>query len=275
MKGVYGAILLFTVCLVGCSNQEPSNPARTWLSQAQAAAKQMAPYSFEMQLTQKLSGMPEVGDSNVEVRMQGRVEHNPLKLDQAIKSNIDGEESTLRSVVVPNAYYMYLPEFEEWSKLSKDVAAQNLETFSDFQVNPEQAFKDLQQLGDEWETEQSGQVVTIRYDGSGTETAGYVTGLLESTLGLTGEQSDILKSLAVQKLNIVVTMDAERHWPLTYRIESDMTIELEPGQKSVVNQTLSGTYSEHKAAAAVAVPKEAEAALDPEEMEEQLDLELE
>lgn len=290
---VLALVMGLMLCLAACGSDEPSasavkkesptstasgaaseETAKTWIDKAVAGARAMTKYGFELQLSQKITGgNGETGQSEVEIDMQGRVERNPLKLDQTIVSDIDGEKSTLRSVVVPDAYYMYLPEYEEWSKLSKDVAAENVATLSDYQVNPERALEDIGGLGDALNAERSGETVTLRYEGTGSEAKVFLAGLLESTLGVTGEQADILDSLAVQKLKAIVILDAGKHWPMSYRIESDMTIELEPGKKTVVNQTLAGTYSKHNASAAVVVPKEAETALDPDEIGKELGLE--
>ncbi len=281
-------IIIALVSFAACSNREPAasptaaisptpsatagDSASEWLTKAQAAARTMKSYGFELQMHQKLTGTKEVDKSNVEISMQGRAELNPLKLDQTIKSDIDGEASTLRAVLVPDAYYMYLPEYEEWSKLSKEISKENVKTLSAFQVNPEQALKDIQQLGNSLTAEQNGQVVTIRYEGTGPEASVYLAGILESTMGLSGMDKDIQESLDIQKLNVTLTLDAERAWPLSYRIESDMSIEFELGNKSTVNQTLAGTYSKHNASAAVTVPKEALNAIDPDKLDEQLDL---
>ncbi|MCD9022223.1 DUF6612 family protein [Cohnella silvisoli] len=244
--------------------------ALEWLTKAKAAARKMNKYGFELQMNQELGGgANDKNHSKVEITMQGRVERTPLKLDQTIKSNIDGEESTLRMILVPDANYMYLPEFEEWSKLSKEVADENVKTLSDFQVNPEQALQEIQALGSPLTAERSGQVVTIRYDGVSPEATTFVAGILESTMGLSGMGADIQKSLAIQKLKVALTVDAERYWPLSYRIESDMTIEFEPGNKSAVTQTLAGTYSKPNLSAAVTVPKEAQQAIDPDKINEQ------
>ncbi|QMV41777.1 DUF6612 family protein [Cohnella cholangitidis] len=248
--------------------------ATEWLTKAKtAAAQKMNKYGFELRMSQKI-GEGNAGEpAQVEIDMQGRAERNPLKLDQTIKSNIDGEASTLRSIVVPEAYYMYIPEYEEWSKLSKDVAAENIATLSDYQVNPDRAIESIRKLGSSLQAARKGNVVTVRYEGTGPEASVFMAGLLESTLGITGEQKDIVNSLEVQKLKVILTLDADRHWPLTYRIESDFNIELEPGQKTTVNQTLAGTYSEHNVSAAITVPKEAQEALDPDELGKELGLE--
>ncbi|QJD85324.1 DUF6612 family protein [Cohnella herbarum] len=283
----------FLLCLAACSrddssatgsrNELPSasasdianeDSATAWIEKAIAGAQSMTKYGFELQMHQKLTGTEGgKGVSNVRIDMQGRVERNPLKLDQTIVSDIDSDKTTLRSVVVPDAYYMYLPEYEEWSKLSKDVAAENIATLSDYQVNPERALTNFRGLRGALTAEQDGGAVILRYEGTGQEAKIFLAGLLESTLGVTGEQSDIMDSLAVHKLKVIVTMDAGRHWPLSYRIESNMTIELEPGKKTGVDQTLAGTYSKHNVSAPITVPKEAEQALDPDELGKELGLE--
>jgi len=278
-RSIFGLLILMVMsCLAACStskseateeNKEGS-VVTEWLIKAQAASQRMNKYGFEIQLNQKISEEGQKDPSLVKIGMLGRAERNPLKLDQTVTSNIDGEESTLRAIILPDAYYMYLPEYEEWSRLGKDVAAENIATLSDFQVNPEHAMQNIQALGQALTAEQNDKAVTVRYDGAGPEASLFLASLMGSTLGLTGTESEIASSLEVQKLKVILTLDVKQHWPLSYRIESDMTIALEPGSKSVINQTLSGTYSKHNVAAAVTVPKEAQKALDPDQLDDLL-----
>ncbi|TFE28938.1 DUF6612 family protein [Cohnella luojiensis] len=250
----------------------PTSSVTEWLDKAETAAGQMANYAFELHLNQQLSGESDEDRSNVKIDMQGRVERSPLKLDQTIKSDIDGEKSTLRAIVVPDAYYMYLPEYEEWNKLGKEVAAENVATLSDFQVDPKKALQNIRALGNALAVEPNEKRISVNYEGVGEEASSFVARVLGSTLGLSGTETEIKSSLALRKLKVSMNLDAEKHWPLSYRIESDFTIELEPGRKTVVSQALAGTYNKHNATAAITVPKEALKALDPDEMDEQLDL---
>lgn len=278
-------LLITVISLAGCSSETPGvispsqpapaeNTASALLKEAQSAAKNMNKYGFQLQLTQKVTGAVEADNANVKIDMQGRAERNPLKIDQTVKSDIDGEVSSLRTVIVPEAYYMYIPEFEEWSKLSKTNAADNVKTLSDFQVNPEKALKDIQTLGNSLKEEKTGDTITIKYAGSDDQAKSFLEGLLESTMSLSSFDRSVRDSLFLQKLNVTVTLDAQKHWPLTYRIESAMTLEFEPGKKSTVHQTLAGTYSKHNVSAAVTVPEEAKNALDPDEMAEELNSHL-
>jgi hypothetical protein len=290
-RPLYLCILLLFVAssTTACSSNEPvaSSPstptsprdksalvASEWLNKARLAAQGMNKYSFELQLNQELSGKDKSDQSTVKIDMQGRVERNPLKLDQTIHSDIDGEASTLRSIVVPDAYYMYMPEYEEWSKLSKELSKENTETLSDFQVNPDKALEDIQALGGALQAEQVEDVVTIRYEGSGAEAKIYLSSMLQSTMGLSSADSEVVESMDISALTVTLTMDAKKHWPLSYRVESEMNIALEPGRVTKLNQTLTGAYSEHNNITPVTVPKEAEQAIDPDKIEEELDLDL-
>ncbi|WP_372632816.1 DUF6612 family protein, partial [Cohnella sp.] len=245
--------------------------AEQWLEQAAAAAGKMKRYAFELQMSQELGPAGETKGSSVRVDMQGKAEREPLKLDQTIKSVIDGEESTLRAIVTPEAYFMYLPEYEEWSRLSKEVAAENSETLSDFQINPEQAIRRIRALGEGLIAERSGNAAVIRYEGNGAEAKAFLAGLLKSTLGLTASEVVIAEQLKVTKLKAAYHIDAERHWPLSYRIETELTIELEPGRPTPIKQTVAGTYGKPNATQPIVVPPEALEAPDPSEIENLLD----
>lgn len=272
----------FAVLLCACSGKQAeespapkaapaASAASEWLERSQLAAENMASYAFELQMTQIL-GQP--GDSErttVRVDMNGRAEREPFILDQTIKSDIDGEVSTLRAIVTPEAYYMYLPEFEEWSRLSEKVAAENMETLSEFQSEPESAVGKIRALGEGLTAESDGTDVTVRYDGNGPATKAFAAGLLRSTLGLTESEETIADRLEIAKLKVFYRMDAVRNWPLSYRIETELTVELEPNRKTAISQTLAGTYSKPNATERIVVPKEALKAPNPEEIEKDLD----
>ncbi|TVX97135.1 DUF6612 family protein [Cohnella terricola] len=273
------AWLLVAILVAACSTKQPEaspSPSATgtvneslaedWLIMAQNAAREMGKFAFELQMNQKLGEEGKEGRSDVRVDMQGRVERNPLKLDQTIRSVIDKEQSTVRSIVTPEAYYMYLPEYEEWSKLSKASAAENVATLSDFQVRPELAVQRIQQLGRSLTAESNGSLVTVRYDGNGPEASAFAAGLLRSTLGITDPEADVAERVKIGKMSVIFTMDAEKHWPLSYRIETDLKIELNKGEQTPISQTVAGTYSKPNATASIVVPKEALNAPDPDEI---------
>jgi len=275
------AAILLAACSSGQPEASPSpsatetadeRSADEWLIMAQNAAREMGKYAFELQMNQKLGEEGKEGRSDVRVDMLGRVERNPLKLDQTIRSVIDKEQSTVRSIVTPEAYYMYLPEYEEWSKLSKESAAENAATLSDFQVRPELAVQRIQQLGRSLTAESNGSLVTVRYDGDGPEASAFAAGLLRSTLGIADPEADVAERVKIGKMTVIFTMDAEKHWPLTYRIESDLTVELNKGEQTPISQTMAGTYSKPNATAPIVVPKEALNAPDPDEIGKELDL---
>lgn len=272
--------LLHVSCAAGNKEAEPVPPApaakrvpsaEQWLEQAASAAGTMKRYAFELQMSQDLGPAGETKGSYVRVEMQGKTEREPLKLDQTIVSVIDGEESTLRSIVTPEAYYMYLPEYEEWSRLSKQVAEENAETLSDFQISPEQAIERVRRLGEGLIAERSGNAAVVRYEGNGPEAKAFMAGLLKSTLGLTDSEEVIADELEVKRLKVDYHIDADRHWPLSYRIETELTVELEPGRQTPVRQTLAGTYSKPNATEPIVVPPEALEAPDPSEIEDLLD----
>ncbi|MFC4599767.1 DUF6612 family protein [Cohnella hongkongensis] len=275
--------LLGTLLLVSCGgNNEGAQPpdaspppgissAGQWLERGAAAAGQMKKYAFELQMTQGLGPVGKAARSDVRVDMQGKVEREPLKLDQTIKSVIDGEESELRSIVTPEAYFMYLPEYEEWSRLSPETAEENVKTLSDLQVNPEKAIARIRQLEPKLLAERSGSATVIRYEGNGPEASVFLAGLLKSTLGLTDSEADIAERLEVERLKVAYYLDQEHHWPMSYRIETELTAELEPGQKTPVKQTVAGLYAKPNAISEIVVPPEALEAPDPAELEDLFD----
>jgi DNA-binding protein YbaB len=241
--------------------QTPAAPtAADLLSKAQTAAQQMKKYAFQLELTQHLSGEGEGGNSSVNVNMQGRAELGPLKLDQTIKSDIDGEVSSLRAILMPDAYYMYDQQFEEWSKLSKEQTKDIVKTLSDLQVNPAKSLEQIHALGSGLKAQQNGETYSIGYDGNGAEAKAFLDNVLESTLDLSGMDPKIRGSIKLDSLHVELVLDAAHQWPLSYRIDSVMTVEYEPGKPSTLEQIISGTYTHHNASAAVVIPKEAKQA---------------
>jgi hypothetical protein len=230
------------------------------LTQAAAAAQGMKNYAFDMKLTQHLKGSSVDGNSNVQVDMQGRAELGPLKLDQTIKNDIDGQASTLRSILVPGAYYMYDPEFQEWSKLSQKDTTDMVKTLSDFQIDPSKSLGRLRALGGGLKAETGKERDTISYVGNGPEARAFLDSVLESTLDLSGMDAKVRQSIKLRNLRVALTLDPAKHWPVTYRIESQMTVEYEAGKPSTLDQTLAGTYSKPNGSSAVVVPDDAKKA---------------
>ncbi|RIE04144.1 DUF6612 family protein [Cohnella faecalis] len=124
--------------------------ADEWLTKAEDAAKQLKKYGFELNLNQKMSGESAGSNSTVKLDMQGRAELGPLKLDQTNKSDIDGEKSSLRAILVPDAYYMYSDEFKEWSKLSKEETANVVRTLSSLQINLAESIEGVRGWAAHW-----------------------------------------------------------------------------------------------------------------------------
>jgi hypothetical protein len=247
------------------SGPAPSGPAApALLEQAQKTARSLKNYAFDMHLTQRLTGSSAEGNSSVSVKMLGRAEQSPLKLDQQIQSNIDGEATSIRAILVPDAYYVYEPEFEEWSKTPKEETANITKTLSDFQVNPAKALQSIESLGSGLQTELSDNRDTIRYEGNGAQAKAFLENLLESTLDLSGMDPKVRESIKLGSLKVELVLDAVKHWPLSYKIESVMTVEYEAGKPSTLSQTFSGTYTKQDASKAVIVPDAAKNAPDPD-----------
>ena len=260
-------LLLLTAC--GAEKETDKSPVAAALAEGETAAAQMKKYAFEMQLKQQLSGTPDT-TSDVKVDMQGLVERDPLKLDQTINTTIDGETSVVRTIVVPEGYYMYSPEYEEWSKLSAENAKENTATLSDFQVDPVKAVQAIEGLSEFAKLENGNRTRIVRYEGGGMEAKVYAIKLLESTMGLSAMEQQLQKSLKVNRLRVELTLDTEQHWPLSYAIDTELLLELEAGKPTTVQMTVSGSYSEINKSRAVALPEEAKVALSPEEIDEQL-----
>lgn len=248
------------------SSPSPSDKASELLAQAAEAAGNIKNYAFELDLSQQMTGEQAESNSTVAVSMQGHAELGPLKLDQTIRSDIDGESYTLRAILVPGAYYMYEPEFEDWSKATQAQIAELSGTLSDFQVDPAGALRSVQALDGGLHAEQLGANDIIRYEGNGAEASAFLETLLKSTLDLSGMDPKVRESIKVGSLKVELTLHAGDHLPVSYRIESEMTVEYVAGQISTLKQTFAGNYGKINAAGAVVVPDEAKNAPDPEDL---------
>lgn len=261
------AVLLLSAC--GGQAADVRTPAAEALEEARIAAGQLKKYAFELNMEQKMTSDQ---TDDVKVSMQGLVEREPLKLDQTIHTTINGESDEVRTVIVPEGYYMYLPDFEEWSKLSAQIAADNTATLSDFQADPGKALDAILSLSGQATLGEGEGTRTVRYEGTGAEAKTYSMKLLQSTLGLTDTDLDerLKDSMKIERLRLVLTMDANTHWPLAYEIENRLSLELEAGKRETVETTMNGSYSDLNQSSAVVLPEEARGALDPDELDKQL-----
>lgn len=262
----------------GTSSPTPSGPAPSGptpgglAAEARTAAGKMKNYGYKIELKQKMTGEAEASNSTVSVTMEGRAELGPLKLDQQVKSDEDGEVYSMRAILVPDAYYMYNEDFEEWSKMSKEQTAEVVKTLSSFQVDPARSMEDVELLGSGLKVDKQGDSVTLTYEGNGPEAVAFHDKVLESTLGLSSMDPKVRSSIKLGSLKVTVSLDPEHRWPVSYRIDSVMTMEYEAGKPSKLEQTLSGIYEKVNGSAGVVVPDEAKNApeLDPPVTEEDL-----
>lgn len=238
--------------------------AAALIKQAEAAMADVGRYAFTLHLVQKLSGGA-AADSVFEVTNTGKVERSPLKLDQTVDSVQDGEKSSLRAILVPGAYYVYDPSFEEWGKLSDEQAADIARTLSDYQIDPAAALSSAASLGAGLSRAGEAGRDVVSYEGKGPEALAFLKHILEGTLDLGSLDEAARQSIALKSLSASFTLDAATHLPLAYRVQSEMTIEYEPGAPSELNQLFEGTYAKHGATEAIVVPQAALAApeLDP------------
>ncbi|MDG0794448.1 hypothetical protein OMP38_29135 [Cohnella ginsengisoli] len=246
------------------SGRAVAGDAAALIEQARAAMSDIGRYAFTLHLVQKLSGGA-AADSVFEVNNAGKVERSPLKLDQTIASVQDGEKSSLRAILVPDAYYVYDPSFEEWGKLSSEQAADIARTLSDYQTDPAAALASAASLGAGLSSDSEAGRDVVRYEGKGPEALAFLKHILEGTLDLNSLDEAVRRSIKLKSLSASFTLDAATHLPLAYRVESEMTIEYEPGSPSELSQVFEGTYAKHGATEAIAVPEAALAApeLDP------------
>ncbi|CAI6081797.1 hypothetical protein COHCIP112018_03430 [Cohnella sp. JJ-181] len=224
-------------------------------------------YAFTLRLVQELSGGAAAA-SAFEVKNAGKVERSPLKLDQTVESVQDGEKSSLRAILVPDAYYVYDPSFEEWGKLSSDQAADIARTLSDYQTDPSAALASALSLGQGLAHGREGERDVVRYEGTGPEALAFLKLILKGTLDLESLDDEVQRSIALKSLSVRFALDAGTHLPLAYRIESDMTIAYEPGSPSELHQVFEGTYAKHDATEAISVPA---AALEAPELDPPID----
>ncbi|MDI4650218.1 DUF6612 family protein [Cohnella hashimotonis] len=249
------------------SDPEAGSDAAALIGQARAAMADVGRYAFTLHLVQKLSGGA-AADSVFEVTNAGKAERSPLKLDQTIDSVQDGERSSLRAILVPDAYYVYDPSFEEWGKLSSEQAADIARTLSDYQIDPAAALASAASLGTGLSSAREGGHDVVRYEGKGPEALAFLKHILEGTLDLGSMDEAVQRSIALKSLSVSFKLDAVTHLPLAYRVDSVMTIEYEPGAPSELSQIFEGTYAKHGATEAIAVPK---AALEAPELDPPID----
>ena len=252
--------------------------AQSLLAEAERAAGSLNRYAFSLYLTQRISDAaagaaqdaagsatgPAPADPALEwtesvTDSEGRVETDPLKIDQTLRTSFAGETSEYRTILVPDGYYVYDTVFRQWGKLPADEAEQVAATFSDFQVDLPGAIRQVAALGPAVASRDANGIV-IRYEGGGEPARTFVVRLLESTLGWATLDEALRESLEVQHLLVELTLDPQRRWPVACRLESRMALAAGDGERTILEQTLTAAYRKHNATAAIELPKEAKEA---------------
>ncbi len=254
----------------------PDPQAQQLLADAEQAAGSLTRYAFTLRLTQKISGDaadaatdaaesatkttdPASESTESVTDSEGRIETDPLKIDQTLRSTFAGETNEYRTILVPDGYYVYDTVFQQWGKLPAEEAKKVAATFSDFQVDLPGAIRQVAALGPTVASRNENGIV-VRYEGGGEKARAFVARLLESSLGWTSQDAASRESLEVQRLLVELTLDPQRRWPVAYRIEAKMALTLEDGGRTILEQTLTGTYRKHNATATIELPDEAKEA---------------
>ncbi|RIE04143.1 hypothetical protein [Cohnella faecalis] len=65
----------------------------------------------------------------------------------------------------------------------------------------------------------SGDEIAISYNGNGPEALTFLESVLESTLDLSSMEPSVRDTIKIDSLEVLVKLDAQHHWPLSYRID--------------------------------------------------------
>lgn len=261
------AVLFTTMMLTGCAGGSPAKGTdseaggkdaealREQLQQSAAAADKPANWTIEMKLGQKLDEGGQVFAMNLTT--VGPVEREPLRMKQSIQSQYEEENSKMETILTPDAYYMHDLATDDWMRMTESAIPEAKETLSDYQIRPSEPIKRLAAAADKLHaTKQADGSLSYDYDGDGTDAGAkaIIDDILRGTFGGKAMTEDITESIQVKAFVYRMAVDSATKLPKTVNMSMALSIEFEPGHRSILNQTLDIAYGKWGTTPAITVP---------------------
>lgn len=246
-------------------NEEPQTGSEAQgdelLRRSAAAADKASRFSLTMKLKQQLQSNE--GEESLELASDGRVERNPLRIDQMVVTGTGEEEVKQRTLWDGKTYYVEDLTFGEgWSRIPETDKGSVEETISGFQKAPGQQIEQLRQTaGGEVQVSGTGKNI-LKYESGENSEANrkLLTELLRSTLGAQSMTREAGESLKIEKLSWEIEVSKHKDLPARILTDASFSIELEPGNAVHLQQTLEVSYSKWEETPAILIPEKARTA---------------
>ncbi|MFS0725771.1 DUF6612 family protein [Paenibacillus sp. 1P07SE] len=269
MKKVKQTSLLLVLALVvsGCTQaaENTESPADseaiTILDEAIREVQTKERFALTMRLDQDLSHNEGQDSEQFAMTSEGKVELEPLAVEQMIESGDDDEPTRLQTILTPEGYYVYDHTFDEgWRQYPQDEIPALTETLSDYQVNPAAQLERLKAaVGGSLTVNEEGGVRILSYQGSGDdrETTALMEDLLDSTLNGAQLPQEVKDSVVIDSLEYRIALDAQTGLPVEIEAASVFSIAFEADYPVDIDQTFAVSYRDWDATEPVSVPEEA------------------
>ncbi|PWW08441.1 hypothetical protein DFQ01_101163 [Paenibacillus cellulosilyticus] len=262
MLGTAVITLLMTIACSSGKTEETTvsgdaSKLKQQLEQSAEAAAKSKTWSIEMKLGQKL------GEETMDMTTSGPVVREPLQMKQSIESEYEGEKSKMETILTSDGYYMHDLTSGDWTRMTASVIPQVKETLSDYQVNPSEPIKQLEQSSDKLKssTNSAGQL-QYDYSGDGTDAGAkaIIDDVLRGTFGGGTMTEEVADTIKVNSFTYQLVTDATSKLPMSVSMAMVLSIEFEKGEPVTLNQTLDIKYSDWEGGQTVTVPEEAKKA---------------
>lgn len=227
------------------------------LRQGIEAVKDIQSLEFAMELKQELTTDSEAASSSMS--NDGSAVLKPLSVKQQTENEYMGEKSAVDSYLTSDGYYMYDPAAKTWSRMLADEVPKIKATLSDFQIAPAKKLERMLPYAASFRSGLSDGGLILEYKGSGSDKAAdaLVRDLLRSTMGIDDLEARVRDSIKVSKLKYRLVFEGKSGMLKQLVADAELTIEYDPGNPSILKQSLTIDYSKWNEAEPITVPEEA------------------
>lgn len=255
--GHTGAERLKTAAVSGSSPEQ-------LLEQAIAAVEASDSFALTVKLRQELHA--DEGDERFDLRSEGRVALQPLRIDQTVTAGTGGDQSSWRTLL--DGEHMYVKDLtlgSDWSRLNEEEQSDAASSLSDYQIAPA---RQLRKLGEAArasmrliETKDGFRELVYTSTANSAANRLLLAELLDSTLGAKQMTGEAGSSLQIKKLSWTIRLPGNGQLttlPLRIATDADFCLDLEAGHAVRLRQQVHADYSQWNAIEPIALPQAAQ-----------------
>ncbi|RLQ97853.1 DUF6612 family protein [Falsibacillus albus] len=226
------------------------------------ASKNVKSMSGDMDLTQKIQSGEQAQpiNSTSHIEMDVLIQ-KPMSMHQKMSIQMDGNTDAnanqsyeTETYLTKDGFFMYDPTQQKWMKMPKEFSDQILQ-MSDYQTNPGEELKKLQQYADDFSFEQDHEHFILKLNASGDKFNSLIQDSMKNLPEQLKGNEENLKNIKFNKVNYEIYINKETFLTDSLNVTTDMEMNVN-GQSVNVNQEIKGAYKNYNKISTVEVPQD-------------------